>query len=366
MPAIEYPPTSPAFICKSIEGWNLAVRVFSQKWTHRKEERGPWDPWTIRSFNNWIVSLIKLKHFAKAEELCNNILNEMIESGLQMSQQYCCVECNLATCLFLSGQYEAAENWYVQIRSRPAFYAYPPAQDFFEVMRATFETKHDCVVLRDSSDGLDDLRAVEDYQACHRTTNATIDSPTDGPQQAMNSSMGRLAAISLGLGSLRRKVSLSHKPSTVRHNPALPASSAIQYSTESGHTDVPSMHSRAEIQPFPNYNSTTLNQSDVSRLPLRSPTSAIGSSANESHGYNAVARQNAVANIPARTNDLQPLITPSMAKQHHDEQGHDWPLPAAAPKQFVGAHAAPKQRNISVDTTRSSVSSTTLFHVLLS
>jgi hypothetical protein len=365
MPAIEYPPTSAAFVCKSDEEWNLAVRVFSNKWTQRKKEHGPWDPWAIRSLNNWIASLIKLKRFAEAEGLCNKILNEMIESGLKMSPQYCCVLCNLATCLFLSGQYEAAENWYVQIRSRPAFYAYPPAQDFFEVMLATFETKHDCVVLRDSRDGLNDLRAVEDYQACHRTTNATIDNLTDGPQQIMNSPMGRFGAISLGLGSLSRKVSLSHKLSITRHNPALSASSAIQYSTEGGHMDVRSMHSRAEIRPFPSYDSTTLNQSDVSQLPLRSPTSAIGFSTNESHGYNADARQNAVTNMLARTHDLRPLITPSMAKQHHDEQGHDWPTPAAAPKQSFRAHAS-KGRNISVDTTRSSVSSPTFFHVLLS
>jgi len=109
---------------------------------------------------------MKLKNFGEAEKHCRKVLQESLEDNKAESDDHCCTQCTLATCLYLSAQHREAEALFRQIRRHGEMLARHPARDFYQVLCLTRVAQTDCSVLRDSSDGFQDfLVEIHDYVA---------------------------------------------------------------------------------------------------------------------------------------------------------------------------------------------------------
>ena len=156
-------PTSPAWYCSSREAYVRAEAVFAFKWRQRRLERGPWDYWTVASLNNLIITKIKLQCFTEAENLCREALAQTTDNLDRRDPSYLCVRCNLCACLFLSDQRDEAENLFDDLRYLTDSIRLDPVKGFFEVLALVRLTHSDCLVLRESNDGVQDLVKVDDY-----------------------------------------------------------------------------------------------------------------------------------------------------------------------------------------------------------
>lgn len=156
-------PTSPAWYCSSREAYVRAEAVFAFKWQQRRLERGPWDYWTVASLNNLIITKIKLQCFTEAENLCREALAQTTDKLARRDPSYLCVRCNLCACLFLSDQRDEAENLFDDLRYLTDSIRLDPVKGFFEVLALVRLTHSDCLVLRESNDGVQDLVKVDDY-----------------------------------------------------------------------------------------------------------------------------------------------------------------------------------------------------------
>jgi hypothetical protein len=156
-------PTSPAWLCSSRNAYVRAEAVFTVKWRQRRLERGPWDYWTVASLNNLIITKIKLQRFTEAENLCREALAQTTDKLARRNPSYLCVRCNLCACLFLSDQRDEAENLFDDLRYLTESIRLDPVKGFFEVLALVRLTHSDCLVLRESNDGVQDLVKVDDY-----------------------------------------------------------------------------------------------------------------------------------------------------------------------------------------------------------
>src|SRR5271156_5010129 len=134
---LDVKPVSPAFLCSSIEDYHHAVRVFSNKWIQRQASPGKWNHWTLKTFHNLVVALMKLKNFGEAEKHCRKVLQESLEDNKAESDDHCCTQCTLATCLYLSAQHREAEALFRQIRRHDEMLARYPARDFYQTLCLT-------------------------------------------------------------------------------------------------------------------------------------------------------------------------------------------------------------------------------------
>jgi hypothetical protein len=137
--------------------------VFTFKWRQRRLERGPLDYWTVASLNNLIITKIKLQRFTEAENLCREALAQTTDKLARRDPSYLCILCNLSACLFLSGQRDEAENLFDDLRYLTDSIRLDPVKGFFEVLALVRLTHSDCLVLRESNDGVQDLVKVDDY-----------------------------------------------------------------------------------------------------------------------------------------------------------------------------------------------------------
>jgi hypothetical protein len=179
IPAASKPPIFPAYICNTLDQYSIVKDTFFEKWQHKTNQLGPWDKHTCASLNNYIISLIKLGDYDEAEKQCRLSLAAMDVEGLQGSPQHLCMQCNLAACLFLSGQpasVDEADDLFQRIESLRNFLQYDPAKGFFEVLSMTRLMRTDCLVLRDSGDGVLDLIPVNEVLTTPSTARESIPS----------------------------------------------------------------------------------------------------------------------------------------------------------------------------------------------
>ena len=183
IPAASKPPIFPAYICNTSDQYSIAKGTFFVNWQHKTNQLGPWDKHTCASLNNYIISLIKLGDYEEAEKQCRLSLAAMDVEGLQGSPQHLCMQCNLAACLFLSGQpalVEEADDLFQRIKGLQNFLQYDPAKSFFEVLSMTRLMRTDCLVLRDSGDGVPDLIPVNEFLTTSSTAGESILSTMNG------------------------------------------------------------------------------------------------------------------------------------------------------------------------------------------
>jgi hypothetical protein len=177
IPATSKPPIFPAYICNTSDQYSTAKDTFFVKWQDKTNQLGPWDKHTCASLNNYIISLIKLGDYDEAEKQCRLSLAAMDVEGLQGSPQHLCMQCNLAACLFLSGQpasVDEADDLFQRIKGLQNFLQYDPAKSFFEVLSMTRLMRTDCLVLRDSGDGVLDLIPVNEFLTTSPTARESI------------------------------------------------------------------------------------------------------------------------------------------------------------------------------------------------
>jgi hypothetical protein len=240
--AIEHPtiplsksPTSPAWRCSSEDAYVRAEAVFEDKWKQRTQDQGPWDPCTVASLNNLIITKIKLRRFKDAEGLCRKILGEMLTGLPPRHPFYLCVQCNLSACLFLSdqpGRHEEAEQLFNDLLYLANDVPLEPFKGFFEVLVMVRVLRYDCLVLRESSDGVRDLIKVNDYDT--QSEYGVRDLPGVLPMLKKKQSFGKYLGsfgggdtagagksklIRKGMGSWRRKIPFMTKDvQEVAHN----------------------------------------------------------------------------------------------------------------------------------------------------
>lgn len=156
-------PRRAAYACYTEEGNKAAEKCFRLAYQEQFQGHSLWASSTIASFNNWIIALIKLYQYERAEALCREKLQLMEASGKQESSCFVCIQCNLAASLYLSGHLPAAEELFDTIRTRQDMVSNGLAREFFEVLSLVRLTKNDCLVFRESSAKFAGLVPVSDY-----------------------------------------------------------------------------------------------------------------------------------------------------------------------------------------------------------
>lgn len=154
-------PTSPAWRCVDENAYHLAEKEFEYKWKEKQRERGALDHYTVATLNNLIVTKIKLRKFEHAERLCLDTLRDM--NPREQRSSYLCVQCNLSACLFLSDRPDEAEQLFEKLLHGTKGATFDPVKGFFEVLAMVRITRRDCLVLRESYDGVQGLIKVNDY-----------------------------------------------------------------------------------------------------------------------------------------------------------------------------------------------------------
>ena len=117
----------------------------------------------MASLNNLIITKIKLQRFTEAENLCREALAQTTDKLAECDPSYLCVRCNLCACLFLSNQRDEAENLFNDLRYLTDSIKDDTFKGFFEILVLVRLTNSDCLVLRASNDGVQDLVQVNDY-----------------------------------------------------------------------------------------------------------------------------------------------------------------------------------------------------------
>jgi hypothetical protein len=280
------------------------------KWQHKTNQLGPWDKDTCASLNNYIISLIKLGDYDEAEKQCRLSLAAMDVEGLQGSPQHLCMQCNLAACLFLSGQpasVEEADDLFQHIKGLQNFLQYDPAKSFFEVLSMTRLMRTDCLVLRDSGDGVSDLIPVNEFlttsSTARESTLSTVmngasakktgkDIPATGEYiSGYRSTLRRLSSLFRlsSLGSRR----ISDRSS--RSRSALSKSLALKSAVIDEDDDNGNDNSTRRTSSFPRLGSSDRSQDEAAEIsahdPFRTRTrSLLASTPPRTHPINAMHR----------------------------------------------------------------------------
>lgn len=178
-------PSRPAFRCSNPTGYQYGAQLFHHKHTNRLKELGPWDEWTLSSFLNWLICLLKQNNFDEVEQQCHSALRMMEADGIVAGQQYLSIQCILSSCLFLLGELLRAETCFTALcQSHEALMNYP-SKDHFEVLCCIRAQGTECLVLRDSRDGVEQLPSiflVEDYmQHLHHFDHPQMHTSRSGP-----------------------------------------------------------------------------------------------------------------------------------------------------------------------------------------
>jgi hypothetical protein len=184
-------PRRGAYACFTEDDYKAAERFFNLSYLARERKLGPWTPLTNACLNNWIIALIKVHQYERAETICTDKLQYLASVNMQRSACFICIQCSLACSLFLSGDIVAAEDLYDEIRAHQDTITDVLAQDAFDVLSLVRLTQNDCLVFRDSCTSLSVLVPVTDYIT-----------QLDGLRPKKN-------LLLSGLGSLRRLTLLS-------------------------------------------------------------------------------------------------------------------------------------------------------------
>lgn len=170
----------------------------------------------MASLNNLIITKIKLQCFTEAENLCREALARMTDKLARRDPSYLCVLCNLSACLFLSDQRDEAENLFDDLRYLTDSIRLDPVKGFFEVLALVRLTHSDCLVLRESNDGVQDLVKVDDYATqLECGVRSHVQMPPKTTQRLIKfwetvvgaeaDKLGKSSIFRNGLGSFRRK-----------------------------------------------------------------------------------------------------------------------------------------------------------------
>ena len=155
-------PSTPAYICLPDYQYTAAERVFRMSCQRRAASLGFWDARTMASLNNWITTLIKLKEYGEAAEVCRRLLDTL--QNRDDSPYFIIMKCNLAACLVLSKQKEESGKVLDYLRQRHMLVQFDiAAEAYFEALSMTCRTGSDCMVLRDSDDRAPGVVRIYDY-----------------------------------------------------------------------------------------------------------------------------------------------------------------------------------------------------------